>query len=218
MRAEVITQIEKFLKSNKRIFFNENEFQMYLAIWLKKEFNVFVEYKIEINGQKWYLDIVVEKGGVYLPIELKYKTTNKYGFPTGFKIFNTGVTKSLENQGAHNNGCYDFWYDVVRIEQVPQQYSKNVELGIAVLLTNDYQYWTLTDDTTSDYYDFRLKEGRRVAKGTTLKWGQIRNEGSRQGVITISHNCTVNWCDTPLKFQPPKGKREERFRYLILPR
>ena len=74
-----------FLKSNNELLFNERDFQMHLATWLRNSNNhyddVDVEYYVphqELNNYVWNselrLDIVVKKDGEYCPVELKYKT------------------------------------------------------------------------------------------------------------------------------------------------
>ena len=71
-----------FLESNEELLFNERDFQMHLATWLRKSANdyddVDVEYyvpKIELPNYVWdselRLDIVVKKDGEYCPVELK---------------------------------------------------------------------------------------------------------------------------------------------------
>ena len=81
VRADVFA----FLKSNNELLFNERDFQMHLATWLRNSTNhyddVDVEYYVprqELDNYIWEselrLDIVIKKDGEYCPIELKYKT------------------------------------------------------------------------------------------------------------------------------------------------
>ena len=74
-----------FLENNNELLFNERDFQMHLATWLRNSQNryddVDVEYyvpKSELDDYVWdselRLDIVVEKDGEFCPVELKYKT------------------------------------------------------------------------------------------------------------------------------------------------
>ncbi len=239
MRDQVIRCIKEFLNSNERIFFNENEFQLYLAREIEKcGYAIYLEYVVEFpyenhhkalfakdsttkrkNNQRMYIDIVVEKDGQYMPIELKYKTTNKQRnkVETGRNIFGiAGESKLLETQGAHNNGCYDFWRDVERIERVHRHYSAKggrMVKGLAIMLTNDPQYWTLTDDKGSEYYEFRLKEGRQSVNGQiawsgddTDKDGVSPKHGSKKCPIIIEGNFDVKW-----------RKVKNKFQYIMLP-
>ncbi|MGN0235199.1 MAG: hypothetical protein ACI4BD_02640, partial [Paludibacteraceae bacterium] len=73
-----------FMQNNQELLFNERDFQMHLAVWLRESKHyddVDVEYYIpyeKLDNYIWKnelrLDIVVRKGKEYLPIELKYKT------------------------------------------------------------------------------------------------------------------------------------------------
>lgn len=251
MRKNIIKLIEDFLAKNTRIFFNENEFQMYLAIYLKESgYEVFVEYRVDIpyknqelldmqaefinkqqkcknpkplsqfvNAHPIYLDIVVfdKQEKCYMPIELKYKTSDKADCNT-CRTFGVGAYRTIENQmGAHNEGCYDYWRDVERVETIYDLFSKqgaNMELGVAVILSNDRQYWELpvNPNATSgnNYYDFSLKN-KRVVNLQTLKWQNVGSKGSRKYPITISGNHTVDWSNKT-------HQRLGSFEYLILPR
>ena len=84
--VEIIRKdIFDFLEQNQELLFNERDFQIHLASWLRASNNnyddVDLEYYIprtELDGCAWdselRLDIVVKKDGEYCPIELKYKT------------------------------------------------------------------------------------------------------------------------------------------------
>ena len=85
----VQNDIDAFLKSNEELFFNERDFQMHLAIWLKHSSHAYddvdVEYYVPykmLDNYIWenelHLDIVVKKNGEYLPVELKYKTKSVF--------------------------------------------------------------------------------------------------------------------------------------------
>ena len=77
-----------FLESNDELLFNERDFQMHLATWLRNSANSYddvdVEYYVpwqelqKVGKYVWEselrLDIVIKKDGEYCPIELKYKT------------------------------------------------------------------------------------------------------------------------------------------------
>ena len=83
---EIVQQdVFAFLGSNEELLFNERDFQMHLATWLRNSANAYddvdVEYYVprsELQNYIWdselRLDIVVKKDGEYCPIELKYKT------------------------------------------------------------------------------------------------------------------------------------------------
>ena len=138
---EVVKQdVLNFLNSNKELLFNERDFQMHLATYLRntsKYDDVDLEYYVPhqtLSNYIWEselrLDILVRKGSEFLPIELKYKTkkVNKDILRFGEKISDIIV---LKNQGAQDWGKYDFWKDVRRVELVKQRF-RNVKNGLAV--------------------------------------------------------------------------------------
>ena len=139
-----------FLESNEELLFNERDFQMHLATWLRKSANdyddVDVEYyvpKIELPNYVWdselRLDIVVKKDGEYCPVELKYKTKKVERQISRFDEILDDKVVVMKNQGAQDLGMYDFWKDVRRIELVRNRFAK-VKGGLAVFVTNDVFY------------------------------------------------------------------------------
>ena len=80
-----------FLRTNQELFFNERDFQMHLATFLRLTNHyddVDVEYYVPVDKLNYYpwvnlktgkkselrLDVLVRRNEEYLPIELKYKT------------------------------------------------------------------------------------------------------------------------------------------------
>ena len=156
-----------FLRTNQELLFNERDFQMHLATHLRqtKHYDdVDVEYYVPCDALENYiwnselrLDILVQKNEEYLPIELKYKTkrAEKNVLRFGENIEKIQV---LKNQGAQDLGMYDFWKDVRRIELVRNRF-KNVHNGLAVFLTNDSLYTTLTRNTSNNFL-LNMAEGK----------------------------------------------------------
>ena len=157
--TKVSQSIVRFLESNRRLFTNERDLQMHLAIALANEYgvdNVEVEYFIpgetfkevfypwkqrykSTCNQDMRIDIVVQRGSEFVPIELKYKTKaieegsfNRFGKPL------EGV-RLVKDQSAQDLGRYDFWRDVHRLELVKRVFP-NVKKGIVVFVTNDNAY------------------------------------------------------------------------------
>ena len=141
----------KFLENNEELLFNERDFQMHLATWLRKSDNAYddvdVEYYLpyDILGENVYpweselrLDIVVKKDDEYCPVELKYKTKKVERDIARFDEILSGVVV-MKNQGAQDLGMYDFWKDVRRVELVRNRFTR-VKGGLAVFLTNDEAY------------------------------------------------------------------------------
>ena len=169
----------RFLDENDKLLFNERDLQMNLAVYLKERGHydrVEVEYyipteilpdykKLDPKNERLYLDIVVVKDGMYVPIELKYKTKE-----TDLKIERFGklCTEAsddtekdvLKNQGAQNLGRYNFWKDVKRIELVKQKFDA-VLGGVAVFVTNDTLYLKQPTKRSSNIL-FSMADGKHL--------------------------------------------------------
>lgn len=161
----VSEDIRNFLRSNKEIFFNELDFQVHLAAYLRTSQHyddVDVEYYIPYQTLKeyiWksevYIDIVVSRNGEFVPIELKYKTAkvNKV-----IPRFNEKMAVDvLKNQAAQNLGKYAFWKDIRRLELIRNRFDA-VKNGIAVFLTNDKSY-SESKKVNSESIRFSMEEG-----------------------------------------------------------
>lgn len=162
-----------FLKSNKELLFNERDFQMHLATWLRNSYNnyddVDVEYYVPSQVLDHYiwkselrLDIVVKKDGEYCPVELKYKTKKVKRQITRFDEDLTDDVVVMKNQGAQDLGMYDFWKDVRRVELVRNRFQR-VKGGLAVFVTND-EFYTKGSKETSNNYLFNMSAGKAHSK------------------------------------------------------
>ena len=158
-----------FLKSNKELLFNERDFQMHLATWLRNSYNnyddVDVEYYVPsqvLDNYIWKselrLDIVVKKDGEYCPVELKYKTKKVERKISRFDEDLTDDVVVMKNQGAQDLGMYDFWKDVRRVELVCNRFQR-VKGGLAVFVTND-EFYTKGSKETSNNYLFNMSAGK----------------------------------------------------------
>lgn len=146
----VEADIQKWLASSVRLFFNERDMQVDLAVWLAQtaHYNeVRTEYYIpneELKpGYVWdsemRIDIALRKFDEWLIIELKYKTDEISEIISRFGEPLDGKHLIVKHQGAQNLSMYDFWKDVRRIEIVKQRFNSVVG-GIALFLTNDKYY------------------------------------------------------------------------------
>lgn len=158
-----------FLKSNNELLFNERDFQMHLATWLRNSDNnyddVDVEYYVPsqvLDNYIWNselrLDIVVKKDGEYCPVELKYKTKKVERKISRFDEDLTSNVVVMKNQGAQDLGMYDFWKDVRRVELVRNRFQR-VRGGLAVFVTND-EFYTKGSKETSNNYLFNMSAGK----------------------------------------------------------
>lgn len=168
---EASQDIANYLNCNKELLFNERDFQMHLATFLRntgKYDDVDLEYYVphkKLSNYIWKselrLDILVRGGEEFLPIELKYKTKRVKKTLTRFeeKIPDVEV---LKNQGAQDLGKYDFWKDVRRVELVRQRF-RNIKNGLAVFVTNDDSY-TKPSREKSNSYLLNMDEGMHSIK------------------------------------------------------
>ena len=165
VRADVCA----FLESNDELLFNERDFQMHLATWLRNSDNnyddVDVEYYVPsqvLDNYIWKselrLDIVVKKDGEYCPVELKYKTKKVERKISRFDEDLTDDVVVMKNQGAQDLGMYDFWKDVRRVELVCNRFQR-VKGGLAVFVTND-EFYTKGSKETSNNYLFNMSAGK----------------------------------------------------------
>ncbi len=162
-----------FLESNEELLFNERDFQMHLATWLRGSANryddVDVEYYVPrqaLEGYVWEselrLDIVVKKDGEYCPVELKYKTKKVERQISRFDELLGEKVVVMKNQGAQDLGMYDFWKDVRRVELVRNRFER-VKGGLAVFVTND-GFYTKGSKESSNNYLFNMSAGKAHSK------------------------------------------------------
>lgn len=201
--VDIVQQdIFAFLESNEELLFNERDFQMHLATWLRKSANdyddVDVEYyvpKIELPNYVWdselRLDIVVKKDGEYCPVELKYKTKKVERQISRFDEILDDKVVVMKNQGAQDLGMYDFWKDVRRIELVRNRFAK-VKGGLAIFVTNDALY-TKASRPESNNYLLNMNEG----KHSVIKHWQNENSACAKmnsyKSFEVEKEYSINW-------------------------
>lgn len=174
MLVEIVREdVCAFLESNEELLFNERDFQMHLATWLRNSANryddVDVEYYVpyqELDNYVWNselrLDIVVKRGDEYCPVELKYKTRRVERKISRFDEDLTDDVVVMKNQGAQDLGMYDFWKDVRRVELVRNRFER-VKGGLAVFVTND-GFYTKGSKESSNNYLFNMSAGKAHSK------------------------------------------------------
>lgn len=178
--------ILKRLKDNTAIFFfNELELQVFVARELENAFKdtckVHLEYqlpkgwnkKFDEGYERWgtekpYFDIVLEHENQFIAIELKYKLKEiKLSNENQFLRFGEKAKDEnlvlVTNQSAENEGRYDFWKDVKRIEVLSKSFD-NVIGGIAIFVTNQETYKNEKEDFK--YSKFNLS----YSKNSFLYW------------------------------------------------
>ena len=158
---EILKKTIDELAAEGKIFSNERQFQLELAMKLQqKGFDVELEVVSSDKSfdelqklskedrEKLYTDIIIkQENDKYIAIELKYKTPQK------FYIYKTikGTIITFP-QGASDLGAFLFWKDVERLENFKNinlnfDSNKKIEKGYAVLLTNQEDYWSGKKDS-----------------------------------------------------------------------
>lgn len=214
--------VESFLKNNHNLFFNERDFQMHLAIWLKetkkyddidvKYDDIDVEYYVPksaldkkyVWNSELYIDIVVKKDQEYCLIELKYKTKEIASQKIDRFGESLGNETILKNQSAQNYGKYNFWKDVRRIELVTEKF-KNVKGGLAIFLTNDQSY--LKGKENSACSKFSMNDG--VCHEKDKDWTNTKNHPNHPD-FEVDKKYTTDW------FMVKNEKTNSDFYYCIL--
>lgn len=196
----VKSHIEEFLRKNTMLFYNERDLQVNLALFLKGKGyydNVFLEYSLPT--EKLYpnvkssadvrIDIVVEKNGKYIPIELKYKTEKVIGKLCRFgeEFLNTRI---LKKQSAQNIGKYSFWKDIERVERIKENF-KNVQSGFCVFITNDKSYTQTSGGATAP---FSMEAG--IPHTGDLNWDGDVELAKRLSTISLKNKHTIEKWDT----------------------
>lgn len=202
-----IKEILKKLFKERPIFHSEADFQFALA-WKIKELNPESKIRLEMRSdnfdRKEYLDILVELDNKKYPIELKYKT-KKLDYEWNDK--DDKEKFNLSNQGAQDNGRYDFIKDISRIERIVD----SISIGYAIFLTNDKSYWEASKNVEqSGYVDFRLDTNKQYLKNGKLKWGEnithSVNSG-RKNELNLNGKYKLEWNNT---------ENELEFKYLLV--
>lgn len=188
------------LAAERPLFHSEADFQFALA-WRIKEKYRDAKIRLEKCVNDMYIDIIVEIDGEEIPIELKYKTRNSSKKPVTInkEEFN------LKNQGAQDNGRYDFVKDISRIEKYLEK-TTHSKHGYAIILTNDHLYWKGGENSNSK--QFILKNSLTIGEHN---WDKIsesmkKYNSNRVEEIALNHDYNLKW----------KDYSDNKFKYLIV--
>jgi len=182
-----IEKIIQSLASKKPVFDLERDFQKSLKQIIKQELpnsQVDTEYNIQTELGSVRVDIrVLDQEKEYF-IELKYK-------PTNLEVRIGDNDLELKHHGAQDLSCYDFLYDVSKLEHIIE--SRLDSTGYAIFITNDERYWLGTENKDADYYPFRLTDHREIT-GHMMWQNNIERKGNdRQLPINLSKSYTIRW-------------------------
>ena len=196
----IIAEIVNELATKRPTFCSEADFQFELASSIKEyltrihenDFKIFLEYCIKIKNKPIYIDILIKIKDKWYPIELKYKTkankeNNQYKLTS-----DTSDTIKLKNHAAHDINCYKYLWDIKRIEDIKEKFPSMFERGYAIILTNDDRY-LIGPKTSSYYYDFRIKNERKIPGNAKLKWNKNTSPS------------TIKGCEEPISFKNKNG-------------
>ena len=139
---QIKNDIEEFFRKEQSLIFIEYELQHRLASFLEQPWRrydkVWYEY-FASDDCKDRTDLIVEKEGKFVAIELKYKRTkikipyNPISSAQDKHDLLSGPTAQTELRG-------DFIKDVKKIVKLITTHKKIVG-GFAVILSNDYNFW-----------------------------------------------------------------------------
>jgi hypothetical protein len=199
MRNQILQQIITALGLRNSFFLREIDIQIYLTNYFINTNlfdNVFVEYHIPSNlipnypwGDNIYIDIVLEKDGLYYPIEIKFKTQAQV---LPLLVFGDNINVSLGQHGAGNIGCYDFWKDVKRIELFEQTFN-NVNRGVVLFVSNDITYQNAPGNPNVGYAQFSIHQGRVIPINSVLNWNGNLAVANGRPPITTNYAYAINW-------------------------
>ncbi|HAL46159.1 MAG: hypothetical protein CL694_00655 [Chloroflexi bacterium] len=152
-----------------------------------------------------YLDTVVRVSNLTVAFELKYKTKL-------LDEYSQGEHFSLKNQGAQDQGKYDFLRDVERLERTVD--SGEASVGYAIFLTNDGLYWKHSVRGETVDAEFRLHTGSE--KQGTLSWSSKASDGTKRAracPIVLAGRYKLAW----KKFSDLDTESSNRiFKYLVV--
>lgn len=201
LKADIVA----FIEQQQELMFNERDFQMQLAVFLRqcgRYDDVDVEYYIPNSaatkaGYEWSselrLDIVVRRGDVYAVVELKYPTRR---ITTDIKRFGRVLldVEIVKNHGAQDIVSYNIWKDVRRIEVIRHLFPEAVAGGVAVVLTNE-PYYTRGPRAGTICDAFSTADGRRNIHGR-LDWSRVTGTSKGLPGFILDGNYSVDWHDT----------------------
>ncbi len=187
---DILVEIINDLARKGNIFSNEVQFQFALAQAIK-DYNDFKEANIEVlleplilvrdenkyddekYMKKMYVDIVVKIEELYYPIELKYKTADALVTYESLDE-NNKVKVCTFNQGAEDQGSYDYIKDIHRLEQLVFKRFGEYDL---IIKTRSKAEENKYIEITSPMFDYNsLGERPKLKKGFAI-------------MITNNHKC-----------------------------
>jgi|GEM_PF-4227314 len=164
---QIKNDIEEFFRKEQSLIFNEYELQHRLASFLEQSLRrydkVWYEY-FASDDCKDRTDLIVEKEGKFVAIELKYKRKD---ITTPYNPISKNNKKHvlLPGQSAQTKLRGKFIEDVRRIVNLAKDATNNIIGGFAVILSNDPNFWESKKNITNsignkDYLPEDLPQSR----------------------------------------------------------
>ena len=187
----LILDIDKIMYQLSRwrpIFHSEADFQFSLAWMIKEQYpncDIRLEFIPESNPNL-HLDILVILDGKWIPIELKY-TTKKC-----IKTINDEVYV-LKEQGAKDQGCYNYLKDIMSIEEFRDKSDKFIE-GYTIKITSEMSYLKPPIKANCTYAEFSINDGS--IKTGCMNWSDNTGKGTMLGMeapIVLTGMYPINW-------------------------
>ncbi len=213
-----IHKVIQRLSKRRPVFCSEADFQLEFAWQIKLIYGNKYEIKLEYpqaddsgnNNRKMHIDILLIDSATdkWIPIELKYKTKGD-----DIKCKKTGFIYNLANQGAKDIGCYDYLYDIQRIEKLKDLKKDKFEIGYAIILTNEMSYTNKPRGEGCFYKEFSIHQD--AVKHGDLKWDKNTGSGTKRGReegIHLDGTHTINWEEYS---HPDKNDSNKVFKYAV---
>lgn len=200
----------------RNLILSEDDLKMRLAVWLtlrqrpdgKPRYDqVFTEYLVPatlLSGFPWsndkiWIDIVVERGGLFVPIELKFILSKlTIQLPRFGKALS--VPFQADGNGACNDKSYSYWADVKRIELVKNSFSRQVPGGFALFVTNKGVHFK-APTPGSDYELFSTADGQHPTEKHWRK-APVGDKLKKKPDFDVDRAYDIRWEKTQLEGQP----------------
>ncbi len=193
------------LSQARPIFHSREDFRLSLVAHIRKvlpDCQIQLKFPISIRGKNHYFDIWLETEK--LGIELIYTTR-------GLDLYWGNERFHLREHGGQPPRRYEFLNAVQRIEEAITH--GPAQMGYAIMLTNQPQYWN--PPSRQDVIDaaFRLHDGRKVAG--ELTWAEHAAEETTRGKedpVNLLGSYRLHWRD----YSRLGESNNQEFRYLAV--
>lgn len=201
--VDVVSAMSR-LATRRLVFHSEADLQHALA-WQLQLDDPSARVRLEVRPSRGvHLDLLVERAGTRVAIELKYLVARLDGVVDGERF-------DLPNRGAHDIARHDVVKDVVRVEKLVA--SGFADAGWIIALTNDSGYWRPGSKRDPIDAMFRIHEGAQLAG--SMQWSALAGPGTTRGrdePLVLENVYSCGWRDySSIELD---DHRQVRLRYL----